>query len=170
MPQTLIRYSIASHSVPSRAKPKHVVSAGRVRTSAPQMLSEFCIWCQMPKRKYDQYAERARSDGRSTKLSHHEAKTSDIIEKGSANVSRSLKIARGFERQKLGRRRKDAEKNNDEGLKQRLRDETEAAKVFMRSHSIAEGFADWLQASRSERDCPSTSMQDSPQNKGCGHS
>ena len=68
----------------------------------------------MPKRKRD--GEQLQDDAdhevqESVKRSRH-VRIEQILELGKNNVSKSLKLARGFERQKLGRRAKLARENN----------------------------------------------------------
>lgn len=82
----------------------------------------------MPKRK------RAASDDGDTqpkdrKLTLRAARLEQKIEHGVVLLHRALKTARGFERQKLGRRQKTAKGNKDEKALERLAAEVEALKV-----------------------------------------
>ena len=86
---------------------------------------------RMPKRKFDQYVERPDIAGSASNISIHQARLTDGLTPGTAKVLQALKLARGFERQKLGRRRKIAEKEKDDTLMRRLREETEAIKVCL---------------------------------------
>lgn len=52
-----------------------------------------------------------------------------FIEYGKKNLFRSLKVARGFERQKLGRRQKTAKEKHDDAEIARLEAEVAALKV-----------------------------------------
>lgn len=52
-----------------------------------------------------------------------------FIEYGKKNLFRSLKVARGFERQKLGRRQKTAKEKHDDAETARLEAEVAALKV-----------------------------------------
>lgn len=85
----------------------------------------------MPKRKFDHYIERSGTVGNESDISNHEHRSTEGLTPGTAKVLQALKLARGFERQKLGRRRKIAEKEKDDTLIRRLREETEAVKVCL---------------------------------------
>ena len=52
-----------------------------------------------------------------------------ILDTGKKNMVKSLKLARGFERQKLGRRQKKAKESNDTSGISRLESEVTALKV-----------------------------------------
>ncbi|KAL1964791.1 hypothetical protein VTN77DRAFT_6658 [Rasamsonia byssochlamydoides] len=69
----------------------------------------------------DESREERKIDLRATRLRHK-------YERGSQLLYRALKTARGFERQKLGRRQKTARKDNDEKTLERLEREVQALK------------------------------------------
>lgn len=70
----------------------------------------------------DDSRDERRVDLRATKLRHK-------FERGSQLLYRALKTARGFERQKLGRRQKTARKADDQKTLERLEREVLALKV-----------------------------------------
>ena len=86
----------------------------------------------MPKRKHADLEEDSPSG-----LSHREDRKGDLqatrlrhkFERGSQLLCRALKTARGFERQKLGRRQKVAKQNDDQQALDRLEAEVQALKV-----------------------------------------
>ena len=53
----------------------------------------------------------------------------EALEQGKKNLFRALKLARGFERQKLGRRQKSARAKNEAGISSRLAAEVTVLKV-----------------------------------------
>jgi hypothetical protein len=81
---------------------------------------------QMPKRKRESDEENHRDGDRAQKIrkSRFQAK----IEQGNKSIASALKLARGFERQKLGRRQKTAKNDPKELL--RLKDEVLALKAL----------------------------------------
>jgi hypothetical protein len=78
----------------------------------------------MPKRKREDI-EGPRSDSRT---SGSQERATKKIHYGKTVIHRALKLAKGFERQKLSRRQKTAKKGTAEELK-RIEDEIEALKV-----------------------------------------
>ena len=68
----------------------------------------------------------SRSGGRP---SQDQAHLEEALEHGKKSLVRALKLARGFERQKLGRRQKSARAKNEEGVLPRLAAEVTALKV-----------------------------------------
>lgn len=52
-----------------------------------------------------------------------------VVDDSKTQLHKALKLARGFERQKLGRRQKDASQKNDDGELSRLANEIAALKV-----------------------------------------
>jgi hypothetical protein len=60
------------------------------------------------------------------------------LEEGTKKLAQAFKLAKGFERQKLGRRRKDAEKEKDYRDMRRIDEEIAAAKVSenMDAHKV----------------------------------
>ena len=54
---------------------------------------------------------------------------SGIIEREEKQISRALKVGKGFERQKLSRRSKNATSKGDDNLAKRIESEIEALKV-----------------------------------------
>lgn len=86
----------------------------------------------MPKRKLSELNGPARSDSR--KLSIKAVRLTNKFEQGVQLISKGLKTARGFERQKLSRREKTAKSQNDAVTSLRttllrLAEEVEALKV-----------------------------------------
>lgn len=81
----------------------------------------------MPKRKLSELNGPARPDAR--KLSMKAIRLTHKFEQGVQVISKSLKTARGFERQKLSRREKTAKSQNDSATLSRLAEEVEALKV-----------------------------------------
>lgn len=86
---------------------------------------------KMPKRKrFETGTVEGQSDeslARSVRSQRQQLDT--FIEYGKKNLFRSLKVARGFERQKLGRRQKIAKENHDDAETARLEAEVAALKV-----------------------------------------
>jgi hypothetical protein len=84
----------------------------------------------MPKRKRADDEGGARTEEpEKQRLTLRAARLEQKIEHGSLLLSRALKTARGFERQKLGRRQKQARSKNDRPQLARLEDEVQALKV-----------------------------------------
>lgn len=84
----------------------------------------------MPKRKRD-VAEEA--GGRPRRPQQAQAKrVEEKLFHSKKVLQRALKIAKGFERQKLGRRQKTAVQQKHEADKQRIDEEIEALKVSLR--------------------------------------
>lgn len=81
----------------------------------------------MPKRKLSELNGPARPDGR--KLSMKAIRLTHKFEQGVQVISKGLKTARGFERQKLSRREKTAKSQNDSATLSRLAEEVDALKV-----------------------------------------
>lgn len=81
----------------------------------------------MPKRKLSELNGPARPDDR--KLSMKAIRLTHKFEQGAQVISKGLKTARGFERQKLSRREKTAKSQNDSATLSRLAEEVEALKV-----------------------------------------
>lgn len=54
----------------------------------------------------------------------------NVLERSKQRLFQALKLARGFERQKLGRRQKVAKEAGDDGDSERLATEVTALKVF----------------------------------------
>ena len=85
----------------------------------------------MPKRKRSEADDNASSppppiDG---KLGLQITRLTNKFDYGVVALSRALKTARGFERQKLGRREKAAKSEKDEGTFARLEEEVRVLKV-----------------------------------------
>lgn len=80
-----------------------------------------------PKRKHSELQAPARSDTR--KLSIKALRLATKFDQGVQMISRGLKTARGFERQKLSRREKTAKDQNNTTTLSRLAEEIEALKV-----------------------------------------
>jgi hypothetical protein len=90
----------------------------------------------MSKRKRAAFEERDQADSRIDQPlpDLHYARLGRLIEIGQKALHDALKLARGFERQKLGRRQKTAEASNDKAATTRLVAEVQALKVFLNFH------------------------------------
>ncbi|KAI1932634.1 S-methyl-5-thioadenosine phosphorylase [Ophidiomyces ophidiicola] len=82
----------------------------------------------MPKRKLDETEESTSFNPKERKLTLRAARLEQKIEYGTQQIHKALKIARGFERQKLGRRQKTAQLKSDKALLSRLTEEVQALK------------------------------------------
>ena len=93
----------------------------------------------MPKRKLSELSSAGRpTDSKAQKLSMKAVRLSNKFEQGVQIISRGLKIARGFERQKLSRREKTAKsQENSSATLGRLHEEIEALKVRASHFTIA---------------------------------
>ena len=81
----------------------------------------------MPKRKLDEISN---ANGFGAGATQRQRQQFDgLLEQGRKALSQSLKIARGFERQKLGRRQKAAKREEHEAEEARLGAEVLALKV-----------------------------------------
>ena len=83
----------------------------------------------MPKRKREGSAEDDTAPGG--------AKAQRItfkLNQGAVKVGHAFKVAKGFERQKLGRRQKQAKEKNDAKAAERIESEIEALKVLSLIH------------------------------------
>lgn len=85
----------------------------------------------MPKRNFDEFGE---SDVDSQRLSAgavraQRTQLERVLEHGKRKLFQALKLGRGFERQKLGRRQKSARESNTESEMVRLNAEVAALKV-----------------------------------------
>jgi hypothetical protein len=93
----------------------------------------------MPKRKHIDFEEDSLSG-----LEHREDRKGNLqatrlrhkFERDSQLLCRALKTARGFERQKLGRRQKEAKQHDDAQVLQRLEAEVQALKVGFQPASL----------------------------------
>ena len=84
----------------------------------------------MSKRRFDTFvdpSDRRYTEGKS--LTQGQRRVEGLLDNSKTTLCRSLKVARGFERQKLGRRQKAAKLDNNEAELARLRDEVIALKV-----------------------------------------
>jgi len=70
-----------------------------------------------------------------TSLDRQRKSVGEQIELGKKALVRNLKLAKGFERQKLGRRQKDALAKNDTAANARIEAEIDALKVCANIHS-----------------------------------
>ena len=77
----------------------------------------------MPKRK------RELTDRHGGKISQNQTQLDEVLEQGKKSLYKALKLARGFERQKLGRRQKSAQEKNEETVLPRLVAEVKTLKV-----------------------------------------
>lgn len=82
----------------------------------------------MPKRKRDDHDETS-PNPEPRRLTLRATRLEQKIEQGVQVIHRALKTARGFERQKLGRRQKDAKTKSDTAQLGRLAEEVQALKV-----------------------------------------
>lgn len=82
---------------------------------------------KMPKRKLSELNGSAHGDAR--KLSMKAIRLTNKFEQGVQQISKGLKVARGFERQKLSRREKTAKLQGESTTLSRLAEEVEALKV-----------------------------------------
>ncbi|KMU75406.1 hypothetical protein CISG_05041 [Coccidioides immitis RMSCC 3703] len=82
----------------------------------------------MPKRKREESNEAPAIDLEAQRLTIRAARLEQKIEHGIQQIHRALKTARGFERQKLGRRQKHAQSKNENALLSRLSEEVQALK------------------------------------------
>lgn len=85
----------------------------------------------MPKRKFEEYNG---AEGKPTGILNgahrlQRERLDAILEQAKKTLSRALKVARGFERQKLGRRQKVAKEQKDNAVTVRLAAEVTALKV-----------------------------------------
>lgn len=84
----------------------------------------------MPKRKLSELDGSGRPDnGKPRKLSMKAIRLTNKFDQGVQLISKGLKTARGFERQKLSRREKTAKSQNDSAALARLSEEVQALKV-----------------------------------------
>lgn len=85
----------------------------------------------MPKRKLNELYRSRSTNGKpsSEVLSAQEAAAEQRIARGKKLLNRGLKLAKGFERQKLGRRHKAASQKGDAAEVARLEAEIQALKV-----------------------------------------
>lgn len=96
----------------------------------------------MPKRKRNEAADsHSGPNPKSRRSQPQSARLEQTIENGCQMLHRALKTARGFERQKLGRRQKTARSKKEEGEQGRLDAEVKALKVLgaMLSDMIYQG-------------------------------
>lgn len=80
----------------------------------------------MPKRKHDEISSSSNPQARALRLQR--LQLSSLLEQSKTSLFRSLKVARGFERQKLGRRQKTAKTSSDAPDTARLDAEVAALK------------------------------------------
>jgi hypothetical protein len=76
----------------------------------------------MPKRKLSELTPQPREASRATRLA-------ETFDQGVQTLSRALRTARGFERQKLGRREQKAKSEKNHDLLDRIGEEIRALKV-----------------------------------------
>lgn len=76
-----------------------------------------------------------------SKSSIQATRLTQLFDQGVHNLSRALKTARGFERQKLGKREQRAKKEKDEKLLGRIGEEIGALKVCLFFFSFRSGFS-----------------------------
>ena len=83
----------------------------------------------MSKRKYGIYSDSGTDDSKQKKPVLQQSRVQGILDNGKTLLFRALKVARGFERQKLGRRQKIAKADKAESEVTRLDEEIVALKV-----------------------------------------
>lgn len=84
----------------------------------------------MPKRKLGELDGSARSDDKARKMSMKAIRLGVKFDQGVQMITKGLKTARGFERQKLSRREKTARSDNNRLTLIKLGEEIEALKVW----------------------------------------
>jgi BUD22 len=83
----------------------------------------------MPKRKRDEDAPaKATKDADPTE--YQRAKLEEQITKGRKDFNRAVKLAKGFVRQRLGKRQREAQGKQDAGALQKINSEIEVLKVL----------------------------------------
>ena len=95
----------------------------------------------MPKRKLEEFsgADSIQHAVPSRKSHTQRQQLEFLLEQGKKALFRSLKVARGFERQKLGRRQKTAKAEGNDGDSTRLNGEVAALKVCVRNEYYNQG-------------------------------
>ncbi|KAJ5105704.1 Bud-site selection protein BUD22 [Penicillium alfredii] len=116
----------------------------------------------MPKRKLGDVNGPARSSD-TRKLSMHAVRLSTKFDHGVELISRGLKIARGFERQKLSRREKTAKSQDNSTTLARLAEEVDALKA-LDYHVTAERYL-FKQLSKTKRIAESSIFQEFAESK-----
>ena len=86
----------------------------------------------MPKRKRDDIGSSEEDPKRSANraLRKQRLQLEGVLSNGAKSLFRALKVARGFERQKLGRRQKAAKQSKDDAEAKRLEVEVATLKVL----------------------------------------
>ncbi|KAL8790946.1 MAG: hypothetical protein Q9213_000371 [Squamulea squamosa] len=84
------------------------------------------------KRREDEQAKAKRTEPDSEEIRLQRQHLESVLERSKQLLSQALKLARGFERQKLGRRQKAAEEARNDGDRKRLATEVAALKVCLR--------------------------------------
>ncbi len=118
------------------------------------------VYIGMPKRKFEEHnAAEGKPNGVSNGALRMQRERLDaILEQAKKTLSRALKVARGFERQKLGRRQKVAKEQKDDAETVRLIAEVTALKVccskilLVYAHTYLVGF-------RPSLSCRATALQ-----------
>ena len=87
----------------------------------------------MSKRTFEHYKQGQRGNEQDIKSLTRQQRVHDVLSNGKANIFRALKVARGFERQKLGRRQKTAKQKKAGISLKRLQEEVDALKVGVHS-------------------------------------
>ncbi|KAG8532886.1 uncharacterized protein KY384_002764 [Bacidia gigantensis] len=82
----------------------------------------------MPKRKRDGFQSQERHNARRKSLPERQRYVRDILDNGKTSLFRALKVARGFERQKLGRRQKTASQEKKDAEVTRIVEEVSVLK------------------------------------------
>jgi hypothetical protein len=83
----------------------------------------------MSKRKLSEFAETPSYEAQGSSIELRRQRAAEKIHHGKKVLQRSLKVAKGFERQKLSRRQKNASAKRDSSEVARLDSEVEALKV-----------------------------------------
>lgn len=91
----------------------------------------------MPKRKLSDFESTPQTNSSNrTRPSIQVTRLNQLFDQGVQSLSRALKTARGFERQKLGKREQKAKKEKDAKLLERIGEEIGALKVCFLSYSF----------------------------------
>jgi len=84
----------------------------------------------MPKRQRDDTEDQGRGPSKRVSTDDAQKRAGEKIFHGKKIIHRALKLAKGFERQKLSRRQKTAKQKDDAAELKRIEEEIEALKVL----------------------------------------
>ena len=103
----------------------------------------------MPKRKREDPEPASGKSSESSKgQTARQVRSERVIERGNENLAKAFKVAKGFERQKLSRRRKTAQTQKNQKDVERIDAETEALKVSSSHHALQMHSTDYIPGSR----------------------